>query len=68
MNLKDLDIKDELTIGGIILLAVLIIFSELQDKAILLGTAFGILGGVLKGAKKESAEGPSAKEREIPPS
>lgn len=52
MKLEDFELKEELTIAAILILAVLIIFSEIPDKAILLGTALGVLGGVLQGAKE----------------
>ncbi|KKL80123.1 hypothetical protein LCGC14_2007940 [marine sediment metagenome] len=52
MKWEEFDIKEEITIGAIFILGVLVLFSEMTDKAIILGTVIGVLGGVLKGTKK----------------
>ena len=52
MKWEEFDIKEELTITVIFIIGVLVLFSDMTDKAIILGTVIGVLGGVLKGAKK----------------
>ena len=46
------DIKEELTIVSIFILGIAIIFSDITNKGIILGTLIGGLIGVLKGTKK----------------
>jgi len=52
MKWEELDIKEELTIFAIFVLGILVLQSDMTDKAIILGTVVGVLGGVLKGGKK----------------
>ncbi len=52
MKWEELDFKEELTIVAIFTLGILVLFSNMTDKAIILGTVIGVLGGVLKGGKK----------------
>ncbi len=55
------DIKEELTIVSIFILGIAIIFSDITNKGIILGTLVGGLIGVLKGEKKNSRGGNSDK-------